>query len=90
MNKQIVSIYINEHYGEKAPSSKKLKKDNIRIYNALYEYTGYLPQSATITERAYNVANGISDRVLCACGKVLKFKSYKNGYGTKCSKDCKG
>jgi hypothetical protein len=90
MNKQIVSIYIQDTYGEKAPSTKKLKKDNPRIYNALYEYTDYLPKSATITERSYNVSKGLSDRPICKCGKILKFKSYKSGYGTKCSKTCKG
>jgi len=36
MNKQIVSIYIQENYGDKAPSTKKLKKEQSRIYDGIY------------------------------------------------------
>jgi len=90
MNKQIVSIYIKDTFGDKSPNAKKLKKESQRIYDALYEYTSYLPKSSSITERSYHMINGLNERPKCDCGKILKFKSYKNGYGTKCSKTCKG
>jgi len=90
MNKQIVSIYIKDNFGDKAPRTKKLKKESLRVYNALYDYTDYLPKSASLTERSYHVSNNLVERPKCECGKILKFKSYKNGYGTKCSKTCKG
>ena len=90
MNKQIVSIYITDMFGDKSPNVKKLKKENIRIYDAIYDYTNYLPKSASITERSYHVINNLNERPKCSCGKVLKFKSYKSGYGNKCSKTCKG
>jgi len=90
MNKQIVSIYIKDTFGDKSPSAKKLKKTALRVYNALYNYTDYLPKSSSIVERSYHVTNNLSERPKCDCGKILKFKSYKNGYGTKCSKTCKG
>jgi hypothetical protein len=93
MNKQIVSIYIQENYGDKLTGAqKKLKKEQPRIYNAIYDYTDYMPKSSSFTERCYNVKAGLSKRATCSCGKKLKFKSYKNGYGStgKCSKACKG
>ena len=90
MNKQIVGIYIKDTFGDKAPSTRKFKKETPRLYKALYEYTDYLPKSSSLTERSYHVTNGLTERPKCDCGKILKFKSYKNGYGTKCSKSCKG
>jgi len=93
MNKQIVSIYIQENYGDKAPSTKKLKKEQSRIYDGIYFYTDYMPKSASFTERCYNVKEGLYERPKCIkCDKLLKFKSYKNGYGASglCSKNCKG
>jgi len=90
MNKQIVSIYIHDIFGEKSPNAKKLKKESQRIYDALYKYTDYLPKSSSITERSYHVNNDLNEKPKCKCGKILKFRSYKNGYGIKCSNTCKG
>jgi len=89
MNRSIVGIYIKDNFGDKSPNSRKLKS-NKRIYDAVYTYTDYLPKSASLTERSYHVTHNLEERPKCDCGKILKFKSYKNGYGTKCSKTCKG
>ncbi len=94
MNKQIVSIYIQENYGDKLTGAqKKLKKEQPRLYNAIYDYTEYMPKSSSFTERCYNVKENLFKRPTCIkCDKLLKFKSYKNGYGVSglCSKSCKG
>ena len=89
MNKSIVGIYIQDNFGDKSPNAKKLKSQK-RIYDAVYSYTDYLPKSSSLTERSYHVINNLYERPKCDCGKILKFKSYKNGYGSKCSKSCKG
>lgn len=94
MNKVIVSIYIKEHFGDKFNgASKKMQKDQPRVFDALYEYTDYLPKSASFTERCYNVMNNLSERPLCeneGCDNLVKFKSFKSGYNKTCSKTCKG
>jgi hypothetical protein len=91
MNKQIVAIYINETFGDKLKSATKKLKSEPRIYDAIFEYTDYLRKSASMTERCYNITTNLSDRVKCEkCDKILKFKSYKKGYGKLCSKSCKG
>jgi hypothetical protein len=89
LNKNIVAIYIKDNFGEKSPKIRQLNEIP-RINDAIFKYTDYLPKSASITERCYNIVNGLDERAVCACGKVLKFKSYKEGYGKKCSKTCKG
>jgi len=91
MNKKIVAIFIEENYPTSLNgASRKIKNTNPRIYDALYEYTDFLPKAASFTERVFNIVAGNVERVKCDCGKVLKFKGYKTGYGKKCSKTCKG
>jgi len=91
MNRQIIQAYIQENFSEKAPSQKKLQKEQPRIFDAIYNYTDYLPKNTTIVERCYAMMNGLTERIKCErCNKILKFKNYKAGYGTLCSKQCKG
>lgn len=92
MNKQILSIYIKDTFDGKitAAENKKLQESQPRIYDAIFEYTDFLPPSASFTERCYNLEQGFSDRATCACGNLLKFKNYSTGYGEKCSPTCKG
>ncbi len=91
MNREIVSIYIKENFPDGLRgASKKIKINSIRIYDALYKYTDYLPKSSSFKERVYNVMNCYNGRALCECGKVLPFIGTKDGYKKKCSKNCKG
>mgnify|MGYP006863438376 CR=1 FL=1 len=90
MNRNIVQIYIQENFSEKAPTIKKLQKEQPRLFDAIYDYTSDMPKNTTLVERCYFMKSGLEERPVCACGKLLKFKSYKKGYPEKCSKDCKG
>lgn len=92
MNRQILSNFIKDTFdGKITPTeNKKLQETQPRIYNKIFEYTEYLPPSSSFTERCYNLENGLTDRAICSCGKLMKFKNYQVGYGDKCSPDCKG
>ncbi len=90
MNRQIAAIYLKENYSDKIPNAKALEDEQPRVYNAVLEYTDFLPPSAIFTERCYLVENDISDRVKCSCGKIKKFKNYEEGYPDKCTTTCKG
>lgn len=92
MNKQILANYVKETFDGKitAAENKKLQDTQPRIYNSIFEYTDFLPPSASFTERCFNLENDINERTTCGCGKILKFKSYASGYGVKCSPSCKG
>jgi hypothetical protein len=91
MNKQIVSIYIKDTFGDKLTAASRRLKEVPRIYDAIFKYTDYMPKSSSITERCYHITNGLTERPTCEnCDKLLKFKSYKNGYSKLCSKSCKG
>lgn len=92
MNKQILSNYVKDAFEGKitAADNKKLQETQPRIYDAIFEYTDYLPPSSSFTERCYNLEQDMNDRATCACGKLLKFKNYTAGYGVKCSPSCKG
>jgi len=92
MNRQIISIYIKENFGDNLTgASRKLQKTQPRLYDALYEYTDFVPKSSSFTERCYLITNDITERPKCInCDNLLKFKSYKTGYGIKCSNSCKG
>jgi len=91
MNKQIISIYIQENFKDKLPTIKKIKTEQRRIYGAIYKYTDFLPKSTSFAERSYLLSQGLDRRPKCMkCDKLLKFKSYKTGYGKVCSKSCKG
>lgn len=92
MNKQILSIFIKDTFdGKITPTeNKKLQETQPRIYKAIFDYTDYLPPSSSFTERCYLLENQIENRPTCACGKLLKFKNYQDGFGDKCSTTCKG
>ena len=77
MNKQIISIYIQENFSDSLVGiPKKLENEQPRLYNSIFEYTDYLPNSASFTERCYHLKENLKDRPVCeGCGNLLKFKN---------------
>jgi hypothetical protein len=64
--------------------------NNFQVFKqSLLTETSWLPTNATITERAYAIVAGISNRPVCrVCGTEVPFKNYTTGYRTACSLAC--
>lgn len=85
MNRSVAKIFLVEKYGDKLTgAATNLEQDNERVFNFIMGQTSYLPKSASMTERFFNLMNEITERQECECGKFLKFKSYKSGYAPCC------
>lgn len=69
---------------EKKTFSGFFQQEKLKL---LYEYTSFLPEDASIPERAYVLINNITERPICSeCGsQPAKFQSYGYGY---CSYKC--
>ncbi len=59
-----------------------------QLYQYIQKHTSFLPQSATLSERIYNIINNILLPSKCSCGNLLKFKSFTDGYSKFCSSKC--
>lgn len=79
---------LNEFYpkGLDKPYNKNKGKDN-QLINVLKDFTPYLTDDVTISERLFCLKNDLRPNV-CECGNKTKFKSPKDGYAEFCSRKC--
>ena len=70
-------------------SDKYLSNNYNEQYKQVKEQTQFLPENSKNAERLYCIFHNITSRVTCEhCGKLLKFKMFKNGYLRFCSAKC--
>ena len=69
------------------PYNKMIVKKRPELLTTLKEYTTFLCDDVTISERLYCLKNDLEPNV-CECGIVAIFKSPKEGYSEFCSRKC--
>jgi hypothetical protein len=90
-NDQEAVEYINKNFITKGTmNASKLRWgfDETEEYQYIINRTSYLRDQCKFSERLYNIIHNLKERTMCACGKIVKFKSINTGYPKCCSARC--